>query len=73
MDTVQTSRRAIFFVSALLIGVFTAGFVFASITINSGSETGNGNYTGANALTFWTETSVGLSGVSCVTARSWSA
>jgi hypothetical protein len=62
MDSVKTSRRAIFVVCSLLIGVFTAGFVFASITINSGSETGNGDYTGANALTYWTESSVGLSG-----------
>ena len=62
MDAMKTSRRAIFVVCSLLIGVFTAGFVFASITINSGSETGNGNYTGATSLTYWTESSVGLVG-----------
>lgn len=49
-------------VCTLLMGVFAAGFVFASITISSTSETGNGNYTGASALAYWSESSVGLAG-----------
>jgi hypothetical protein len=52
----------VFAAAALMIGVFTAGFVIGSITISSNSETGNGDYTGATALSYWTETSVGLSG-----------
>ncbi|MCI4363886.1 MAG: hypothetical protein L3K13_06265 [Thermoplasmata archaeon] len=62
MNGPRTSRRVVFVAASLMIGVFTVGFVIGSITITSQSETGNGDYTGANALNYWTETSVGLSG-----------
>ncbi|MCI4342004.1 MAG: hypothetical protein L3K11_06525 [Thermoplasmata archaeon] len=55
-------RRLVFSVVSLLLAVFSIGFVIGSITINSGTETGNGNYTGATALNYWSESSVGLAG-----------